>query len=478
MGNNAELREQFRLALSYREKAQKLQQESARAWSAGKIDNSSYEKLSRFYTDHIRLAEKEIARCREEAGARHDQFRSVHNQLTRDYQRVRQEEETRRIAPERAARERARLEHEIARHREAMTALQQLTAAKTSPELGGHLDLPIEAYRGEPGAPLASKRRGWRWTWEAIVLALALVLIGFAAILALPLFTDSDWSLWGRRPAVLVCAFTIEPVQGKSLAVECRNVGDRPIDLYLPWPAAIPPEAKPADRSLGGLELQLREVGKDSFDTYPVPSEWWLYNGRPLNSGEAVVVEPLLTAQLHLDLTMVKSIGQGMDAMRLIAKRGDGEVFDTYETTFTAPQASPFASGRSGSDTQRPETPAVTPAPVPALPPAGPDIPETTMTPETEAAPPPEEPPAPKIFAQVSFLGSVGGKAALSIRLGIEGRPHRMMVEVGDDLGGGWLVDAIERDGGQAVLLLHPGTGRTVRVAQGAGETALTEAEE
>jgi hypothetical protein len=478
VGINAELREQFRLALSYREKAQKLQQESARAWSAGKIDNASYERLSRFYADHIRLAEKEIARCRDEAGARHDQLRSVHNQLARDYQRVRQEEETRRIAPERAARERARLEHEIAGHREALTELQQMTAAKTSLALGGHLDLPIEAYRGEPGAPLASKRRGWRWTWEAVVLALALILIGFAVILALPLFTDSDWSLWGRRPAALACEFSIDPAQGKSLQVECRNIGDRPIDLYLPWPAALPPGLKQPDRSVGGLELQLRELGTNSFETYPVPSEWWLYNGRPLNAGEPVVVEPLLTVQLHLDLTMVKSIGQGIDAMRVIAQRGDGEVFDTYETTFSAQPTSPFASGRPGSETHRPEMPAAAPAPAPTLPPAGPDMPESPAAPETIAPPSPEEPPAPKIFAQVSFLGSVGGKAALSIQLDAESRPRRTMVEVGDDIGGGWLVDAIERGAGQAVVLLHPATGRTVRVVQGAGETALTETAE
>ncbi len=477
MANNAELREQFRIALSYREKAQKLQQESARAWSAGKVDNTSYEKLSRFYADHTRLAEKDLAHWREEAAARHDQLRSVHNQLARDYQRVRQEEEIRRIAPERAAQERARLEREITWHRTAMTELQQMAAAKTSETVGGHLDLPIEAYRGEPGAPPSARRKGWRWTWEAVVLALALALVGFAVILALPLFTDSDWSLWGRSPAVLECAFTLDPAQGKSLQVDCRNVGDRPIELYLPWPDALPPDIEPGDRSVGGFELQLREEGHDAFDTYPVPSEWWLYNGRPLNSGEPVVVEPLLTVRLLLDVTMVKSIGQGIEALRLTAKRGDGEVFDTYETAFAAPQparpAAPIAAPPVA-------TPPVPPAPgVPGRPemtsPAPETAPETSVPAETVPPAAPEEPPAPRVFAQVSFLGSVGGKAALSIRLDAEDRPRRTMVELGDDIGGGWLVDEIERDVEQVIVLVHPSSGRTVRVAQGTGQVALTE---
>jgi len=489
VANNAELREQFRIALSYREKAQKLQQESARAWSAGKVDNTSYEKLSRFYADHMRLAEKDLAHWREEAAARHDQLRSVHNQLARDYQRVRQEEEIRRIAPERAAQERARLEREITWHRTAITELQQMAAAKTSEAVGGHLDLPIEAYRGEPGAPLSARRKGWRWTWEAVVLALALALVGFAVILALPLFTDSDWSLWGRSPAVLECEFNLDPAQGKSLQVDCRNVGDRPIELYLPWPDALPPEIESGDRSVGGFELQLREQGQDAFRTYPVPSEWWLYNGRPLNSGEPVVVEPLLTVRLLLDVTMVKSIGQGIDAMRLTAKRGDGEVFDTHEIDFAVDAAASSGVAPAAPQSRRlrapvvappPATPAEPPTPAPPgrpemTSPAPETAPETSAPAETAAPAAPEEPPAPKVFAHISFLGSVGGKAALSIRLDAEDRPRRTMVEVGDDIGGGWLVDEIERDVEQVIVLVHPSSGRTVRVAQGTGQVALTE---
>ena len=311
----------------------------------------------------MRLAEKDLAHWREEAAARHDQLRSVHNQLARDYQRVRQEEEIRRIAPERAAQERARLEREITWHRTAITELQQMAAAKTSEAVGGHLDLPIEAYRGEPGAPLSARRKGWRWTWEAVVLALALALVGFAVILALPLFTDSDWSLWGRSPAVLECEFNLDPAQGKSLQVDCRNVGDRPIELYLPWPDALPPEIESGDRSVGGFELQLREQGQDAFRTYPVPSEWWLYNGRPLNSGEPVVVEPLLTVRLLLDVTMVKSIGQGIDAMRLTAKRGDGEVFDTHEIDFAVDAAASSGVAPAAPQSRRLRAPVVAPPP-------------------------------------------------------------------------------------------------------------------
>ena len=49
------------------------------------------------------------------------------------------------------------------------------------------------------------------------------------------------------------------------------------------------------------------------------------------------------------------------------------------------------------------------------------------------------------------------------------------MVEVGDDIGGGWLGDEFERDVEQVIVLVHPSSGRTVRVAQGTGQVALTE---
>lgn len=491
MASNAELREHFQVALSYREKAQRLQQESARAWSAGKIDNAAYETVSRFYADHLRLAEKDIARWREEIAARNDQLRTEQNQLVRDAERLRQEEAIGRIVPERASKERGRLEREIAWHGAAIAELQQLAGAQSSESVGGHVDLPLDAYRGERGAAVPERRRGWRWTWEAAVLVLALVLVGFAVILALPLLSDSDWSLWGNTPAVLRCGFSMDTEQEKSVQVDCRNEGDRPIHLYQPWPDARPPDGELSERSLGGIEVQLRERGDDAFQTYPVPSEWWTHNGRPLNAGEPVVIEPLLTARLVLDTTMVKSIGQGMDAVRLIVKRGDGEVFDTYETVFSeargigvtegatrpaGPPATPRVSTRP-----RPESPGerTVPSPRPAeapVAPARPAVePDAPAARETE----PEEVPSPQVYAHVSFLGRVGGKVALSIRRPVDERARRTTVEAGDDIGGGWLVDELERDAEQAVVLIHPATGRRVRVPQGAGEpVALTEPEQ
>ncbi|MEA3364731.1 MAG: hypothetical protein U9Q79_03735, partial [Candidatus Hydrogenedentes bacterium] len=285
MASNAELKEHLRRALSYREKAQKLQQESARAWSAGKIDNPRYEQLSRFYTDHVRLAEKDIAHWREEASASSDQLQAEYTQLSRDVERLGREEAAKRVTSERAAEERARLKREISRHEAAIRELEQIRKAETSAKVGGYVDLPLEAYRGKQGAPPPPGRRGWRWTWQAIVFVLACVLVGFALLTALPLFTDSDWSLWGSTPPKLECVFRFDQGQEKSLEVACRNVGDRPIALYLPWPDAVPPDIEADDKSVGGIEVQLRKPEAERFYTYPVPSDWWLYNGRPVNAG-------------------------------------------------------------------------------------------------------------------------------------------------------------------------------------------------
>lgn len=489
MASNAELKEHLRKALSYREKAQKLQQESARAWSAGEIDNSRYEHLARFYTDHLRLAEKDVAHCREEASARNDQLQSEHTQLTRDLERVRREEAAKHISSERAAGERARLEREIAWHAEAIGELRQMERAETSAAAGGYVDLPLDAYRGKDAVPPSPPgRRGWRWTWESIVFVLACVLIGFAVLTALPLFTDSDWSLWGSTPPKLECAFEFDHQREESLQVACRNVGERPIELYLPWPDAVPPDIKADNKEVGGIEVQLRKPGGDRFQMYPVPSDWWLHNGRPVNAGEAVVVEPLLTVQLELDTAMVRSIEEGMEAIRILVKRGDGTVFGTFDAVFSESRSG------AGRTVRRVGTPPVSSPPpqrapaaredaVAAEPPEEPraaarqpQTPEPSQIPR-ETAPKPETPRELPVFAYVSFIGMMGEKAALSIQTPHDERVRRTMVEAGDEIGGGWLVEELNRDE-QAVSLFHPFTGRRVRVLKGAGEpTRLMESE-
>lgn len=489
MASNAELKEHLRTALSYREKAQNLQQESARAWSAGNIDNARYEHLSRFYTDHLRLAEKDLAYWREEASARREQLHSEYRQLSRDLERLRQGQAEKRVSSERVVDERARLEREISRHAAAIRELQQMGKAESSAVVGGYMDLPLEAYRGKEGVPPRPGKRGWRWTWETIVFVLACVLVGFAVLTALPLFTDSDWSLWGSTPPKLECAFAFDQQQEKSLQVACRNVGDRPIELYLPWPDAVPPGVEADNTSVGGIEVQLRKPGEDSFHTYPVPSDWWIHNGRPVNAGEAVVVESLLTAQLELDTAMVRSIEKGMEAIRVVVKRGDGTVFDSYERV--------FSESRRGAP--RRTAPAEAAPEPPQAPERGPDTPDEAVAPETPQESPeereeaeskspvssetpqervsePETPPEPPVFAYVSFIGMVGEKAALSIQTPREDRARRTMVEAGDEVGGGWLVEELNQDE-QGVSLFHPSTGRTVQVMKGAAEPVrLTEA--
>jgi len=481
------------MALSYREKAQSLQQESARAWSAGKVDNARYETLSRFYADHLRLAGKELANWREDAAARGDQLQMEYAQLTRDLERLRREESAGRIASGPAADERARLNREIAWHGAAIAELQQLGKAETSVAAGGYLDLPLEAYGGKPGVPQAPGRRGWRWTWQAVVLLLAFGLVGFALLTALPLFTDSDWSLWGSKPPTLRCTFAFGQDQEKTLQVDCKNEGDRPINLYLPWPDALPPETGLDERSVGGIEVQLRSPEEEDYKTRPVPSDWWFQNGQPLNAGEAVVVEPLFTVQLVLDTAMVRSLGDNIAGIRLLVERGDGTVFDTYEASFSQPRTgrtppTPRAAVVQGvPEAARRNVPAAASAAAPRAPAGPPSEAKPSSQPGQSVAPGAEEKPEaesekpsePPVFAYVSLVGNVGGKAALSFRLAQEERPRRVTVEVGDEIGGGWLVDALEEEARLVVVLSHPATGRTARVVQGAAEPVrLLEAKE
>lgn len=459
------------MALSHREKARKLQQESAAAWSAGKIDNDRYETLTRFYAEHLRLAQKDLAYWREEAAARADALKVEYRELSRDAQRLAQEEKEKRIAPAQAAQERTRIERETARRRAVISELAEVLTAEDSAALGGFIDLPLERYRGQQGAPSLDARRGWRLTWEMVVLALAGLLIAFAVITALPLFTGSDWSPWGARAPNIECAFAFDDAQQQSLIVECRNRGWRPFQMYLPWPDAVPSPDLLRDRNVGGIEVLVREWGEEEFQPRYIPSEWWFFNGRPLIAGEAVVVEPLLTVRFELDTAMVRGIASGAEAIRLEVKRGDGTLFDTFEADFSDEQPRPTPA-RIPPPERRPAPPATVPTEE-----VIPEIPEEEPVIDDEPEVPVEEVPAePPVFAYVSVVGSVGGRAALAVQLPGETRARRVTVEAGDELGGGWMIDDVAREVEQTVVLVHPATGRRVQVRQGAPEPVrLTE---
>ncbi|MBN2310030.1 MAG: hypothetical protein JXR94_13740 [Candidatus Hydrogenedentes bacterium] len=254
---------------------------------------------------------------------------------------------------------------------------------------------------------------------------------------------------------------------GETVRIRCTNRGHKEVGLCVPWPeeGQAPGQWPGGRRSVYGLEVHVRERGKDAFQLFPSTEGLWAAQGVPIRGSGRVAILGGATREIVFDLQGVAAAGADAEAIRLVLVRGDGRAVDSFETPVEQ-AAAPAAPTPAPTGLPRPSAPA---APSSGAAVAAPGAPQPVPRQSAPEPPPaPEEPRRPALT--VRFAGSVGDKVAFTIAYSATGERERVFLKPGDAIAAGWRLDSVDALTGAATLR-HPGSGRTVRLLRGATES-------
>ncbi len=172
---------QLRMALSYREKANRLAQDSARALAKETVSKEQYDALQSFYRDHLNRADRAIDNARKavlkELAAHQKKLR----RLEQDRDRIRQKAGQPGASAKQINIAHRELSDRIAATKAQLAKLEQLHTVEESGDIGGFIDHPLDEYEASmrttverPASTPASVPKGDRIAaGVAVVVALA-----------------------------------------------------------------------------------------------------------------------------------------------------------------------------------------------------------------------------------------------------------------------------------------------------------------
>jgi len=319
--------DQFRLALSYLER---IEGELAH-WTKLRADNllarTKYDEVRARYDQHVGRAKRLVSDMRHDAkrdvyvaeslvdGAKASQKKLI-KLAARGGQDPAKLNERSRAASAKLAQTQSQLEE-----------IRAILEAKTTGDLGGGIDLPLEEYPRRldllPPPPRLTRSR---------LSELQSNLLSAVVMLALVLGTVGAIYFWRSAPRA---TFRIEPDQGSGgfIEVNCTNTGNRPLFLYAPWPNAnSEPLPGVSERSNSwGITLKLQLEGESDFRVYEDADGLWKMRGTYVEGGEPVSVRGGSTARLFLDLDKLRATGLNPSSIVIECTEAGGSVLARSE---------------------------------------------------------------------------------------------------------------------------------------------------
>lgn len=319
MSGSARL-EAFQLAQSYLDRVEAEIDKWSRLRDAKQLDRTRYDAVKARYQSHLRKAQHLVDAYRREAERKIPSIEETLRARRRTQKKLLEDAAAGRIDPHKANEKNRSLGPEIHELEQQLGELRLIAGAKSAEELGGRIDIPLEDYEKQIGAAPEAPRTRKRLT------PLQANLVAGAIMLALVLGTV--YGLASLR-VVVKAEFSAQAVEGDPdlIRVECRNVGNRPVDFYVPWPRGrhrAPADAPDRSRSYGIL-LFVQETGSAEFRLLEDAHGLWRYRGETLEGSQPIRVQPRITATVFLDLAQVRGKGLDVQAVAIeFARHGGG----------------------------------------------------------------------------------------------------------------------------------------------------------
>ncbi len=310
----------FLLALSHREKARGLIAEADQAAASGVIQPERHATLRDFYAKHLADAESRIARLqdreRRKLGSLEHQLRATINDQARLVDRA----VAGKVTPEKANSLNRQYQAEIVKLESAIEAAESLLNATQSAELGGFVDLPLEDYDAAQQQAFTPVER-WRARRWAIFFAGV-----FVALLLMFLILR-------QGPSARDLKADFQQVDPATVTIVVTNSGSQQAELYVPAPEG---GAAAADGAGFGLQVFVREQGRDSFSLLPASDECWANNGLPI-LGAPLTLIPNIPVQVTLDLSRLPQLVNQPDAAKVALVSPRGAVMQAEEFPVPVP---------------------------------------------------------------------------------------------------------------------------------------------
>lgn len=180
----------LRLALSRREKALSLAQESKEALTAGHIDKARHDMLQAFYSGHLQSAENRLRDLRQEHAKRIAELDTVLEELQTRQKEVQEGAASGLVRVSEVNRRHRKLAKRIGELKEEAAFERRLVEADSPDAVGGFIDMPLDDYAAEaPSGPAAYSTEEWLFT---CVLSL---LMPFALLLPWVIVLGVSWRL-------------------------------------------------------------------------------------------------------------------------------------------------------------------------------------------------------------------------------------------------------------------------------------------
>lgn len=232
------------------------------------------------------------------------------------------------------------------------------------------------------------------------------------------------------------------------IAFSIANDGRDPIVCYFPLPEGDTASPAPALRTFG-LQLDVREKGRDTYSTVPPGSRVWDLAQGPLPDDRAMTINAGSALKGRVDLRQLSALGVEPAFVRLRLLSRGGSVAGETEVAL---------DGRYLSAPGPIRDPLVI-APPPARPAAA--------APATAAGTAPENKAVQAIPSmRVEFIGAVGGRAIIHVFSPDGSSFSEAIAGPGEPVAGGWTVESLERQP-SSVNMTHAPSGASVRVIRG-----------
>lgn len=313
---------QFCLALSYLERVQGENAHWEKLRADRQLDRTKYDEVSARYRDHLRRAQRAVDHMRRDAERALPAVETRLNAARSAQKKLAKEASAGSVDLHKLNERSREIAKSIAEYDAAAATLRLIVNAETTGDLGGGADLPLEEYPRrldllpKPARLFPEKLSPLQANIVAGVVMFALVLGVVVGIY---------W--WRAAPRA---EFTIgsEEVGSGFIRVECRNSGNRPLYLYVPWPGGRPEPfpGMPGGKDSFGVLLFVRIEGEREFRLFESAEDIWKLRGDYLEDSGPVEVRGGSAVRVYLDVDRLKLLGMSIEAVTLeCSKRGGGE---------------------------------------------------------------------------------------------------------------------------------------------------------
>ncbi len=314
--------DQFRLALSYLERVEGEAAHWTKLRADKQLARTKYDEVRARYDQHLSRAKRAVDEMRRDAKLQIPAAESFIEAAKRDQKKLIKLAAKGGVDPRKLNESNRAVASRLGEASETLAELQSIVEAKSTGDLGGGVDLPLDEYPIRLDLlPAPPRLRAPRFTplqsnLAAGAVMLALVLGAVGGIYLLRAAPDARFEI------------SAADISGGYIEVRCENAGNRPLYLYAPWPngRSAPLPGVSSDGNSWGILLHVRVAGETGFRLLEDADELWKIRGTFIRTGEPVTVDEGTRARLFLDLEKLRATGIGVESLQIECTKAGGIV--------------------------------------------------------------------------------------------------------------------------------------------------------